>query len=70
MAFPHVFQRSGRRGGREPHQAPSSQAATARQISAQLGNLLDKAEGSDMQTLAYLIECARIEAERLASGPV
>lgn len=67
MASPPIFQRSGRRGGRAPYQEPGSQAATAKLISAQLGNLLDKAEGGDMQTLAYLIECARIEAERLAA---
>ena len=69
MAFPHIFQRSGRRGGREPYREPGSQAATARHISAQLGNLIEKAEGGDMLTLAYLLECARIEAERLSTNP-
>ena len=69
MPFPHVFQRSGRRGGRRAaHEAPD-QAAVARQIAAQLGTLLDRAEGADLQLLAHLIESARAEAERVVAQP-
>lgn len=68
MPVPHVFQRSTKGGVRQPYQEIVDRAATTRMISAQLGNMLDRVEGADLQVLAYLLEMARIEAERLVAG--
>lgn len=68
MPIPHIFRRSGR-GARKPYQEPANAVVVARTISAQLGHMIDRADGAEIRTLAYLIECARIEAERLAALP-
>ncbi len=67
MPIPHIYRRSARRQ-RQPYQEPTNEQATARLISAQLGHMIDKTDGAKLTMLSYLLECARIEAERVVAG--
>lgn len=65
MPIPHNFRRSG---GPKPYQEPANEKIVARTIAAQLGHMIDRADGAKLTTLAYLLDCARIEAERVAAA--
>lgn len=44
------------------------QSIVARKIAADLGRLEQEARDAHLATLAYLLECARLEAENAAKG--
>ena len=64
MRRPHVFQRSTPRTSREAQKDIDHRPSTARLLAAQLGNMIDKADGAGLSALADLLEIARVEAER------
>ena len=69
MRFPHVFGRSGKPGGRKPQREPADPEATARLTAAQLTHMVERCDAAGLRVLAYLLEVARIEAEKAAEAP-
>ena len=67
MRRPHVFERSAPRGDRTAYRESANPSVTARLIAAQLGSMIDKANGAGLVGLGAHLEVARLEAERAAA---
>lgn len=71
MRRPHVYERSAPRPRRDAFQAPEGDPLeAARAVLRGLPPLVAAAESAGLAALVDLLDAARIEAERLGTGPV